>query len=94
MQHKIYNTIKNKKKQIDNNIVVNLSKTKLTLSQNYVLNKGLNFCSMKITKIKSLGLLNKASLNSLDAFKSIIFLEMISRRKENHSQAISNGNHQ
>lgn len=44
MQHKIYNKTKNQKKLIDNNIVVNLSSTKLTLSQIYVLNKGLNFC--------------------------------------------------
>ena len=52
MQHKIYNTIIKKKKQINNNIVVNLSSTKLTLSQMYVLNKGLNFCVNETNKSK------------------------------------------
>jgi len=52
MQHKIYNNIKMKKKQIENNIVVNLSNTKLTLSQTYILNKGLNFCLNETNKSK------------------------------------------
>jgi hypothetical protein len=52
MQHRIYNQIKHKKKLIDNSIVVNLSSTKLTLSQNYILNKGLNFCINETNKSK------------------------------------------
>ena len=41
-----------KKTLINNNIVVNLSNTKLTLSQMYVLNKGLNFCLNETNKSK------------------------------------------
>lgn len=52
MQHKIYNKIRDKKKQIEDNIVINLSSTKLTLSQIYVLNKGLNFCLNETNKSK------------------------------------------
>ena len=52
MQHKIYNAIKMKKNKVTNSIVVNLSNTKLTLSQIYVLNKGLNFCINETNKSK------------------------------------------
>ena len=52
MQHKIYNSIKIKKKALNNNTVVNLSRIKLTLSQIYVLNKGLNFCRNETNKSK------------------------------------------
>src|SRR6476619_681841 len=52
LQHKIYNSIQKKKTSIENNIVVNLSKTTLTLAQLYLLNKGLNFCISEVNKSK------------------------------------------
>jgi len=51
-QHNVYNTRLNKQKSIENNIVVNLSKTKLTLTQTHILNKGLNFCLNETNKSK------------------------------------------